>query len=58
MGAVRNDKKALGTAHIAIGRSDIGGSIVSATHFDGLMAQPTISVNGKIFIDKGVLQCD
>lgn len=58
MGAVRNDKKALGTAHIAIGRSDIGGTIVSSTHFDGLMARPTITVNGKVFIKEGVLQCD
>ena len=58
MGAVRNDKKALGTAHIAIGRSDIGGTLVSATHFDGLMARPTITVNGKMFIKEGVLQCD
>lgn len=58
MGAVRNDKKALGTAHIAIGRSDIGGSVVSATHFDGLMARPTIAVNGQTFIREGVLQRD
>jgi 2,5-dihydroxypyridine 5,6-dioxygenase len=58
MGAVRNDKKALGTSHIAIGRSDIGGTIVSATHFDGLMARPTITVNGKAFIREGVLQCE
>lgn len=56
MGTVRNDKKALGTAHIAIGRSDIGGTIVSATHFDGLMARPTIAVEGKVFIKNGVLQ--
>ena len=56
LGTVRNDKKALGTAHIAIGRSDIGGDIVSATHFDGLMARPTITVNGKTLIKEGVLQ--
>lgn len=56
MGAVRNDKKTLGTAHIAIGRSDIGGTLVSATHFDGLFRQPTIAVNGKFFIKDGVLQ--
>lgn len=56
LGAVRNDKKALGTAHIAIGRSDIGGTIVSATHFDGLMNKPTITVNGKTLIRDGVLQ--
>jgi len=56
MGTVRNDKKALGTSHIAIGRSDIGGTLVSATHFDGLMSRPTISVNGKVFIKDGVLQ--
>jgi len=56
LGTVRNDKKALGTAHIAIGRSDIGGTIVSATHFDGLMDRPTITVNGKALIREGVLQ--
>jgi leucyl aminopeptidase (aminopeptidase T) len=56
LGAVRNDKKTLGTSHIAIGRSDIGGTLVSSTHFDGLMARPTISVNGKTFIKDGVLQ--
>jgi leucyl aminopeptidase (aminopeptidase T) len=56
IGTVRNDKKALGTSHIAIGRSDIGGTLVSATHFDGLMARPTITVNGKAFIKDGVLQ--
>lgn len=56
MGVVRNDKKALGTAHIAIGRSDIGGTLVSATHYDGLMANPTISVNGRTFIEEGILQ--
>lgn len=56
MGTVRNDKKALGTAHIAIGRSDIGGTLVSATHFDGLMAAPTITVDGTTFIKDGILQ--
>lgn len=56
MGLVRNDKKVLGTAHISIGRSDIGGNIVSATHFDGLMANPTVAVNGKVFIKEGILQ--
>ncbi|HZU06691.1 MAG TPA: hypothetical protein VFB73_12025 [Chloroflexota bacterium] len=56
MGLVRNDKKALGTAHIAIGRSDIGGTVISKTHFDGLLSRPTITVNGKTFIKEGVLQ--
>jgi leucyl aminopeptidase (aminopeptidase T) len=58
MGLVRNDKKALGTAHIAIGRSDIGGTVVSSIHFDGLMSQPTITVNGRTFMRDGVLDED
>ena len=48
-------KKVLGTSHIAIGRSDVGGLVYSNIHFDGLLSEPTITVNGRTFIKDGKL---
>jgi len=53
-GIVKEDKKALGYTHIALGEeSGIGGHTHSKLHLDGLMKDPTIKCDGKVVIDKG-----
>ena len=56
LGAVRSDKKVLGTVHVAIGHSDVGGNLYSKTHFDGLMTKPTIRVNDTLVTRDGIFQ--
>ncbi|HEX3804360.1 MAG TPA: aminopeptidase [Solirubrobacteraceae bacterium] len=55
-GLLREDKKLLGTCHIAYGaNSDIGGHIESALHIDGLIRKPTIEIDGEAIVVDGVI---
>ena len=56
-GEMLEDEGVLGTIHIGIGTSHtLGGEIVAPTHYDLLMWQPTIAVDGRIVQrDKQVL---
>jgi len=55
-GSMREDKKALGTVHIAVGtNSDIGGTISARTHIDGLLRRPSLWIDGRQIIDSGNL---
>ena len=48
-GEMLEDEGVLGTIHIGIGTSHtLGGEIVAPTHYDLLMWQPTIAVDGRI----------
>jgi 2,5-dihydroxypyridine 5,6-dioxygenase len=52
-GIVREDKKLLGYAHIALGSDGAAGQIHSKLHLDGLMKGATIVCDGKVVVDKG-----
>jgi leucyl aminopeptidase (aminopeptidase T) len=55
-GLLREDKKLLGSCHIAYGaNSDIGGSIHSSVHVDGLIRKPTIDIDGEAVVVNGVV---
>ena len=56
-GEMLEDEGVLGTIHIGIGTSHtLGGEIVAPTHYDLLMWQPTIAVDGRVVQrDKEVL---
>ncbi len=58
-GNPQEDKKTLGSVHIAIGDSrTLGGSTSSCTHLDGIILRPTVYVDGKMVIDNGKLLID
>lgn len=56
-GLLREDKKLLGSCHIAYGtNSDIGGTVKARMHIDGLMRQPTIEIDGEAVVREGMIQ--
>ncbi|MFC7392847.1 aminopeptidase [Scopulibacillus cellulosilyticus] len=56
IGNMAEDKKAIGTVHIAIGDSHvIGGTVESNIHLDGLLLSPTVIIDNDCVIDKGNL---
>jgi len=53
--ALVDEKKAL-TAHVAVGRSEgFGGDVDCAFHEDLVFKRPTIRVDGRLVVDRGVL---
>jgi len=55
-GSMREDKKALGTVHIATGTNgDIGGTIEARTHIDGVIRRPSLWMDGRPIIEDGQL---
>jgi|SRR5680860_79666 len=56
IGKSREDKKKLGTAHIAIGDSkSLGGTVDCYMHMDIMFLQPTITIDDKIIVKAGTL---
>ncbi|MBI2526086.1 MAG: hypothetical protein HYV93_08905 [Candidatus Rokubacteria bacterium] len=55
-GVQREDKNILGAIHVALGRNDdIGGTIYSKLHLDGVILRPTLEVDGRLIIEDGRL---
>jgi leucyl aminopeptidase (aminopeptidase T) len=55
-GLLREDKKLLGSCHVAYGaNSDIGGEIRSSVHVDGLIRKPTIEIDGDAVVVDGLI---
>ena len=53
-GVLREDKKILGTCHMAVGtNADFGGEVKAKIHMDGLMLRPTISFDDQRVVDDG-----
>lgn len=53
-GEVLEDEKVIGTVHIAFGdNKSMGGTIRVASHLDGVIIEPTVSVDGKTIMEKG-----
>ncbi|MBI2304235.1 MAG: aminopeptidase [Chloroflexi bacterium] len=56
-GNATEDKKRAGTIHIGLGdNSTLAGKVVSATHLDGVLSQPTVWVDGHLLVDGGKLK--
>jgi len=56
-GVTLEDEKVLGTAHVALGNNmSFDGKIAVHCHFDGVLLQPTLVIDGKTIVEKGVLQ--
>ncbi|UCF56149.1 MAG: aminopeptidase, partial [Deltaproteobacteria bacterium] len=55
-GIVLEDEKVLGTAHFALGNNiSFGGSTDVPIHLDGVLRDPTITVDGKRIMQQGHL---
>lgn len=55
-GVIIEDEKAYGTAHIALGdNKGIGGTVEAGIHVDGMIINPSITVDGQIISEKGEL---
>ena len=53
-GIQREDKNIMGTMHFGLGTNvDVGGSIFSKIHMDGVILDPTLYVDGDKRIDNG-----
>lgn len=53
-GVLREDKKALGTCHLAVGTNiDFGGTVRAKVHLDGLIRQPTIIMDSTVVVQDG-----
>lgn len=54
VGSQREDKNIFGAMHFGLGtNSDVGGTIESNLHMDGVVLQPTLYVDGEKRIDRG-----
>lgn len=53
-GNLKEAKKRYGTVHFAIGdNKTLGGSVWSDVHFDAVVLEPTVSVDGDIIVENG-----
>jgi len=56
-GVFLNDHGALGTAHIGIGTSaNLGGTLQAPLHFDGMMFEPTLLLDGEPAVEAGTVR--
>lgn len=56
-GIMLNDEGVLGTAHIGIGTSsNLGGHTKTATHFDVIVRDATVSIDGSLIMENGELR--
>jgi len=55
-GVINEDKRRIGTVHIAVGDSmTLGGQVRSNIHFDILFFEPTVQLNGETVVENGKL---
>jgi hypothetical protein len=58
-GIQREDKNIMGTMHFGLGTNiDVGGSIKSKIHMDGVILEPSLYVDGKQRMDRGRFLAD
>lgn len=56
-GQVLEDEKAFGTVHIALGNNaTIGGTVEVASHLDGLVLKPTLTLDGQVVLRDGTFE--
>ena len=50
------DEKVLGTVHIASGNNrGFGGNVDVPIHLDGMIIDPTVTIDGVMVMEKGIL---
>jgi 2,5-dihydroxypyridine 5,6-dioxygenase len=55
-GCTLEDEKTLGTAHVAFGNSlSFDGKGAAACHLDGIVLKPTLTIDGKVILEKGIM---
>lgn len=55
-GNVLEDEKVLGTVHIAFGNNrGFGGNVDVPIHLDGMIIEPTVTIDGVMVMEKGIL---
>lgn len=55
-GSMRQDRFVLGSFHVGFGmNADVGGTIESNIHYDAIISSPTVSVDGKVIVERGRL---
>jgi leucyl aminopeptidase (aminopeptidase T) len=55
-GAILEDEKVMGTVHIALGNNiSMGGNCDVGIHLDGVILEPTVTIDGKVILDNGKL---
>jgi leucyl aminopeptidase (aminopeptidase T) len=54
VGTQREDKNIYGAMHFGLGtNSDVGGTIESNLHMDGVVLQPSVYVDGELRMERG-----
>jgi leucyl aminopeptidase (aminopeptidase T) len=57
IGNLAEDKKTEGSVHFAIGDNhNLGGTVKSSIHLDGLIAKPNVEIDGRSIVKDGVLR--
>jgi leucyl aminopeptidase (aminopeptidase T) len=57
IGNMAEDKKKEGSVHIAIGDNhNLGGTVKSSIHLDGLIVKPNVEIDGRLIVENGVLR--
>ena len=55
-GAILEDEKVMGTVHIALGNNiSMGGTCNVGIHLDGVILEPTVTVDGVLIMESGKL---
>ena len=58
-GAILEDEKVMGTVHIALGNNiSMGGTCDVGIHLDGVILEPTVTVDGNLIMQAGKLMID
>jgi leucyl aminopeptidase (aminopeptidase T) len=58
-GAILEDEKVMGTVHIALGNNiSMGGTCDVGIHLDGVILEPTVTVDGNLIMEKGKLKIE
>uniref|UniRef100_A0A7C4U6A6 Aminopeptidase n=1 Tax=candidate division WOR-3 bacterium TaxID=2052148 RepID=A0A7C4U6A6_UNCW3 len=58
-GNILEDEKVMGTVHFAFGNNTtFGGNVYVNSHIDGLVKEPTIEVDDKIIMNKGIFNIE
>ena len=56
IGNILEDEKVMGTIHIALGNNmSMGGTVDVPIHLDGIVKDPTVTLDGRIIMDRGKL---
>ncbi len=59
IGNILEDEKVMGTIHIALGNNmSMGGTVDVPIHLDGIVKDPTVTLDGKLLMENGKLLID